>query len=161
MTIHLLPPTGPVSVPTVTVGLYTTYADAERAVDYLSDHGFPVRYATIVGTDLRLVESVLGRMTTSRAALAGAGGGVWFGLLIGAPLALVTPGAWWPVLAAGVLGGTLWGAGAAAVAHAATRGRRDFASRRHLDATRYQVTVPADHEDHARRLLMQHMWRTA
>ncbi|GAA1037083.1 hypothetical protein GCM10009557_49630 [Virgisporangium ochraceum] len=116
MTIQLLLPADPVSVPTATVGTYGTYTDAQRAVDYLSDHGFPVQHATIVGTDLRLVESVLGRMTTPRAALAGAGSGAWFGLLVGALLALFTPGAWWLVPAAAVVGGTLWGAGMAAVA---------------------------------------------
>jgi hypothetical protein len=54
-----------------TVAIYDRYEDAERAVDYLSDHGFPVENAQIVGSDLHLVEQVTGRVTTGRAALAG------------------------------------------------------------------------------------------
>src|SRR5262245_16799865 len=73
----------PDAQPVVTVGTFTDYASAQRAVDYLSDNGFPVERAAMVGTDLRLVERVLGRMTTARAALAGAASGAWFGLLIG------------------------------------------------------------------------------
>jgi heat induced stress protein YflT len=58
-----------------TVSTYGSYQDAERAVDYLSDHGFPVENAQIVGSNLRLVEQVTGRVTTGRATLAGAGSG--------------------------------------------------------------------------------------
>src|ERR1700709_300020 len=33
------------------IGSYPTYAEAQRAVDYLSDHEFPVQQVTIVGVD--------------------------------------------------------------------------------------------------------------
>jgi hypothetical protein len=56
-----------------TVSSYKTYEEAERAVDYLSDNGFPVENAQIVGSNLRLLEQVTGRVTTGRATLAGAG----------------------------------------------------------------------------------------
>src|SRR5262245_33571696 len=55
--------------PTVTVATYETYAEAQRAVDYLSDNGFPVQHTAIIGTDLRLVETVTGRLTIARAAV--------------------------------------------------------------------------------------------
>ncbi len=144
---------------TTVVGDFPTYAAAQQAVDYLSDHGFPVQHATIIGTDLRLVETVTGRMTVARAAASGAAAGAWFGLLLGAVLALFTTGSWIPLLAAAALGGAVWGAVLAAVAHAATRGRRDFASRRQLAAARYHLTVGADHAEDAGRLLLQHTWR--
>jgi hypothetical protein len=35
--------------PRTTVAVYDSYADAERAVDYLSDHDYPVERASIVG----------------------------------------------------------------------------------------------------------------
>jgi hypothetical protein len=38
---------------------------AEAAVDYLADRRFPVEKIAIVGRDVRLVEQVIGRMTTS------------------------------------------------------------------------------------------------
>ena len=72
------PPSGGEAVST-----YTSYEDAQRAVDYLSDNGFPVEHAQIVGSNLRLVEQVTGRVTTGSATLAGAGSGAWFGLFIG------------------------------------------------------------------------------
>jgi hypothetical protein len=46
------------------IASFASYADAERAVDHLTDASFPVEYADIVGRDLRLVERVTGRMTT-------------------------------------------------------------------------------------------------
>ncbi|MDT5230688.1 MAG: hypothetical protein QOI39_1188, partial [Mycobacterium sp.] len=45
------------------VGSYPTYAEAQRAVDYLSDQQFPVQQVTIVGVDLMQVERVTGRLT--------------------------------------------------------------------------------------------------
>src|ERR1700754_4383924 len=69
--------------PTVTVAVFPDYASAQRAVDYLSDNQFPVEHTAIIGTDLRLVENVIGRLTTGRAALAGTASGAWFGLFIG------------------------------------------------------------------------------
>ncbi|RZU46610.1 hypothetical protein EV385_6685 [Krasilnikovia cinnamomea] len=155
-TTHLPLPAELPTTASTSVGDYPTYAAAQQAVDYLSDHDFAVQHATIVGTDLRLVENVTGRMTIARAALAGAGGGAWLGLLLGAVLALFTTGAWWIVIAVATVGGAAWGATMAAAAHAATRGRRDFASRRHLAAARYHLTVATEHAEHARRLLHQH-----
>ena len=57
-----------------TIASFPDYAEAQRAVDYLSDNGFPVENITIVGSDLKQVERVLGRLTKWKAALAGAGG---------------------------------------------------------------------------------------
>src|SRR5215475_15541466 len=89
--------------PTVTVATYPDYLSAQRAVDFLSDNRFPVEQTAIIGTDLRLVENVLGRLTTGRAALAGAGTGAWFGLLIGLLFGLFSVSAWWRVLFAGLI----------------------------------------------------------
>src|SRR3954452_10547220 len=56
-----------------TITTVTSYEAAERAVDFLSDHDFPVEHVTIVGTGLRYVEQVSRRLTTGNAALLGAG----------------------------------------------------------------------------------------
>jgi hypothetical protein len=45
----------------MSLGTYDKYADAQKAVDYLSDHDFPVQNCMIVGTDLKQVERVTGR----------------------------------------------------------------------------------------------------
>ncbi len=71
----------PVSAAWNTVARFDDYSSAQRAVDWLSDDGFPVEQLDIVGTDLRLVERVTGRLTKARAAAAGALSGMWDGLL--------------------------------------------------------------------------------
>lgn len=144
------PPTQNSPRPTVTVAAYPDYAQAQRAVDYLSDNGFPVEHTAIVGTDLRLVEQVTGRLTTGRAALAGAGSGAWFGLFIGLLFGLFSNSAWIAVVLTAVVVGALWGAAFGAIAHAMTGGRRDFSSRSYLAAGQYAVAVDADHVDAAR-----------
>ncbi|MFF4655748.1 general stress protein [Streptomyces sp. NPDC001381] len=79
MTQH--PPTAGADRPVI--GSCPTHTGAQRTVDFLSDSGFPVERAAIIGSDVRLVEAVLGRLTRSRATLARAGTDAWSGLLVG------------------------------------------------------------------------------
>ena len=134
------------------VGSYDRYDDAQRAVDTLSDRRFPVERVTIVGSDLRLVERVTGRLTVLRAALAGAATGAWIGLLVGLVFSIVSPWVLGPILT-GVLFGLVFGAFWGAVAHAVTRGRRDFASIRALEAARYDVLADEPYAEQAIRVL--------
>ncbi|MFC0509241.1 general stress protein [Micromonospora costi] len=144
------PGTGP---PTVTIGSYPDYPSAQRVVDYLADNRFPVEHSAIVGTNLTLVETVLGRMTTARAALIGAGTGAWFGLFIGLLFGIFTVGNWLGVIVVGLVVGAIWGAVFGAVAHAMTGGQRDFTSASSLRAGQYAVIVDASLADQARQLL--------
>jgi hypothetical protein len=144
------PPVQSAARPTVTVAAYPDYAQAQRAVDYLSDNGFPVEHTAIVGTELRLEEQVTARLTTGRAALAGAGSGAWFGLFIGVLFGLFSNSAWIAVVLTAVVVGALWGAAFGAIAHAMTGGRRDFSSRSYLAAGQYAVAVDAEHVEDAR-----------
>jgi hypothetical protein len=156
------PSTEPVDVkPTVTVATYQDYTSAQRAVDYLSDNEFPVERTAIIGTDLRLVETVLGRLTTARAALAGLASGAWFGLFIGLLFGLFSDSSWLGVLLAGLFIGAAWGAIFGAIAHTATGGQRDFRSRSSLQAGQYAVTAEADFADQARQLLVRLNWQTS
>ncbi|WP_433307645.1 general stress protein [Actinoplanes sp. CA-030573] len=149
------------AVPTVVVGTYPDYAMAQQAVDHLSDNKFPVERTAIIGTDLRLVENVLGRLTTGRAALAGAASGAWFGLFVGLLFGLFSDSSWFGVILVCLLIGAAWGAIFGAIAHAATGGRRDFASRSSLQAGQYAVTSDAEVADQARQLLVQLNWRAS
>ena len=149
------------SVPTVVVASYPDYAAAQQAVDYLSDNKFAVEHTAIVGTDLRLVENVLGRLTTARAALAGAASGAWFGLFIGLLFGLFSNSNWVAVILSGMLIGAIWGAVFGAIAHAATGGRRDFASRSSLQAGQYAVTTDPEVADQARTLLISLNWNAS
>lgn len=141
---------------------YRTYAEAQRAVDFLSDHEFPVEKSSIIGSDLRLVENVIGRLTRGRAALAGAGSGAWFGLLFGVLITVFatgtgsTAGIVLECVALGLVFGAVFGF----VAHAATRGQRDFSSLSGIVASRYEVQVDRDVAEDAQNLLATLAWRT-
>src|SRR3954469_24618101 len=65
------------------LGVYDDYAAAQKAVDFLSDNEFPVQNCLIVGTDLKQVERVTGRLTNSRVAVSGLLSGAWMGLFVG------------------------------------------------------------------------------
>ncbi len=154
-------PAGGPAVPSEVVGTFADYAAAQQAVDLLSDQKFPVQRTAIIGTDLRLVENVLGRLTTGRAALAGAASGAWFGLFIGVIFALFSDTTWFGVILVCLLIGAAWGAIFGAIAHAATGGRRDFASRSSIQAGQYAVMTDPDLADQARQILIQLNWRAS
>jgi len=142
------------------VATFDDYGMAQRAVDYLSDNKFPVEHTAIVGTNLKLVENVLGRMTIGRAAVAGLTSGAWFGLFIGLLLGIFIDGGWWAPVLTGVLIGALWGAVFGAIAHAMTRGRRDFTSTSSLQADQYAVMVTSQQAESARELLTRLNWQS-
>lgn len=140
------------------VASFGEYRSAQRAVDALSDARFPVQNVTIVGTDLRLVEAVTGRLSWGSAAAKGAIGGAWFGLLIGLFLAIFDVDSDWSGFAL-ILWALLWGAIAGAifglVAYAFTGGQRDFLSQSQIAAARYDVYVGGGLANRARELLGQ------
>lgn len=146
-----VPPTG------LPVGSYDTYAEAQRAVDFLSDEKFPVEAVTIVGSDLQLVERVLGRLTWGRAAAAGAMSGLWFGLLVGLLLGLFAEpeSAFFVLILTGLLIGAVFGAISGVLSYAATGGHRDFTSRTQVVAKRYDVLCDSRTAEQARGLLAQ------
>lgn len=126
----------------MSLGTYDNYEDAQKAVDYLSDNEFAVENCMIVGTDLRQVERVTGRLTRGRVAGAGALSGMWIGLFVGLIFTLFDQGnasslAVLSTVAFGALFGVVW----AFLGFAATKGRRDFTSISQVVATRYEVLV--------------------
>jgi hypothetical protein len=141
-----------------TVATYGSYAEAERAVDFLSDKGFPVERAAIVGTGLRTVEQISGRITTGRAALLGAGQGALIGLLFALLFGIffdLGAGGFLGLLVYALVAGALFGALLAAIAQAAQGGRRDFASVSGMQADTYEVQVDDEVSAQARQLLSE------
>jgi len=133
------------------VASYSSYEEAQAAVDRLSDDGFPVEHLDIVGSGLRLVERVTGRLTKGRAATAGLASGAWFGLMIGLVIGLFSKGAnWFGVVLGGIVIGAIWGALFGYAGHAATRGRRDFSSTKTLVAMKYDVIARDGQADAAK-----------
>ena len=148
---------GSVSMPLggVQVGSYDTYEQAQAAVDYMSDQKFPVENVTIIGSDLRMVEKVTGRLTLGRASAAGAAGGAWWGLFVGLLLGIFSTdgSAWVGSVLTGLLVGLLFGALFGWMGYAATRGRRDFTSTSSITAGRYDVMCAPPRAEEARALL--------
>jgi hypothetical protein len=70
------------------LAVYDDYAAAQRTVDFLADEHFPVEQCMIVGTDLKRIERITGRLTTGRVLAGGGLSGLWFGLFIGLVFAL-------------------------------------------------------------------------
>jgi len=135
--------------------VYDDYAAAQKAVDFLSDEKFPVEQCMIVGTELKRVERITGRLTTGKVAMGGAVSGLWFGLFIGLLFSLFTDGNTLSIIASTALIGILFGVISALVGYAATRGRRDFSSVTQVVATRYEVLVEHKSAARARELLAQ------
>ena len=126
----------------MSLGTYLKYEDAQKAVDYLSDQNFAVENCMIVGTELKQVERVTGRLTYARAALAGAASGAWLGLFVGLLLGLFSQdGNWLAAVITGVLFGLMFGIAMGVAGYAATGGQRDFTSVSQVIATRYEVLV--------------------
>ncbi len=147
---------GPLSLPTPPkgwpVGSYPTYAEAQKAVDHLSDSQFPVQQVTIVGVDLMQVERVIGRLSWGKVLLGGVLSGAWLGIFIGLLLGLLT-GNLAQALIAAVPAGVMFGLITSAVPYAMSKGTRDFSSTMQLVAGRYDVLCDPQSAERARDML--------
>ena len=133
------------------------YADAECAVDYVSDQRFAVSRVAIVGRDLEYVEQVFGRLNYGAAALRGAGSGALVGALIGWIFGLFN----WiePLISAvvlagyGLIFGAIVGALIGLLMHTLQGGRREFHSVSGLRPKYYHVVADVEVADRALQLL--------
>ena len=133
---------------------YDTYAEAQRAVDFLADKEFPVEDVMIVGTDLKQVERVSGRLTTGKVLVGGLLSGVWIGVFVGLVFALFDDGEGiLQRLVSTVLIGALFGLVWAWLGYRSTGGQRDFTSISQVVASRYEVLTEHRHAQRARELL--------
>lgn len=136
-----------------TVASCRTHAEAEAAVDRLSDAGFPVDRVAIVGRGLQFVEQVTGRVTATRviaqSALTGAVIGALVGWFLGLfdwvePLVSAVALALWGVLFGLILGAILgW------LARAVDPRGRDFTSVVGMRADSYDLLVDDEVADDA------------
>lgn len=124
------------------VGVYNTYDDAQRVVDFLADQKFPVQHLAIVGTELRSVERVLGRRNWGTVILAGVQNGVTTGIMISLLMMLfVQEAAANPlvIIVYALLIGIFVGVVMSSISYWAARGKRDFTSVSQTIATKYEV----------------------
>lgn len=123
------------------LGSYDSYPEAQAVVDRLAKAEFPVKQVSIVGSGLKTVERVTGRMTWGKAAGAGAASGAWIGLFIGLVLFLFSPTPSFAPLLAAILIGVAFGMIFAIASYAVTRRRHDFTSISQVLASQYEVIV--------------------
>jgi hypothetical protein len=147
------------STPTLPKGVgiasFETYLEAQRAVDQLSDRAFPVERTTIVGTDLRMVERITGRLTYPRVALAGAMSGAWFGLFVGLLFGLISEGDLFLMLLPALVIGAAFGMLFGIVSYALTGGKRDFTSSSQVVAGTYSLLCDPELAGQARQVLAE------
>ena len=138
------------------VGLYSSYAEAQKAVDYLADEKFEVQNLAIVGTDLKSVERVLGRRSWGTVIGQGVQSGISTGLLVGVIFLLFGQVRSVLLLLLGSLAiGILLGIVFAAIGYAMTKGKRDFTSVTQTVATKYEVLCEHKVAAQAREMLLR------
>ncbi|MET0853044.1 MAG: general stress protein [Microterricola sp.] len=133
---------------------YSSYAEAQSAVDALARADFPVKQLAIIGNDLKSVELVTGKMSYGRAAIGGAASGAWLGIFLGLILFIFSPsGESTPMIFAALLIGAGFGMLFGLVNYSIKRKRRDFSSVMQVIAVSYTVLAPGELVHRARNLL--------
>ena len=124
---------------------FTQYNEAVAYVEKLVANGFPAGFIAIVGTDVRTVERVRGRLSYARVALNGAITGSWLGLIFAfffGGTATESLGVSSP-LTAGIVMGAGLGMLFAVIRMSLAKSKRHFVSQSSVIALKYQVQVPA------------------
>ena len=138
----------------MSLGTFDKYEEAQKTVDTLSDKQFPVENCLIVGTELKQLERITGRLTWGRVLLGGALSGVWLGLFVGLIFALfAAQGGVIQIVLSTVLFGALFGIAWAAAGYAITGGQRDFSSVSLIVPSKYEVLVEHKFAQQARDIL--------
>lgn len=137
------------------VGIYDTYADAQKAVDYLADEKFEVQNLAIVGTELKSVERVLGRRSWGTVIQQGVLSGISTGLLVALVMLIFTrPASFLALILVSLAIGIALGIAFAAAAYAMSRGKRDFTSISQTVAMKYEVLCEHKLAAQAREMLL-------
>jgi hypothetical protein len=151
----------PVSIPSgQSMGEFASYEAATAFVNKLIEGEFAASKISIVGSDLKLVERVRGRLGYGRVALGGALTGIWIGLLLaillGAGIEVTAdnqinyvPEEFIATLVIGVGIGMLINI----LRFSLSKNRRNFVSAPISVAQSYQVIVPNEAADAAREAL--------
>ncbi len=130
----------------LTLATFTDYKQAVSYVEKMIENNFPARSVSIVGTDLKTVESIKGKLGYGRVSLSGALTGSWLGMFFGLIFGASGAGTE-AVLLTNVAAGVVIGAGIGmlinVIRFSLTKNRRGFISGQMVVAKKYEVVVPA------------------
>ena len=136
-----------------TVAEFEQYLEAVQYVDKLVGADFPTAMVAIVGSDLKTVERLQGKLSYAKVALNGAVAGSWMGLIFGI-LFSGSPDATGALNFSSVGSSIFIGAGAImllnVIRFSLTKNKRQFLSSSMVVASRYEVIVPNELADQAR-----------
>lgn len=130
-----------------TLKTFTDYKLAVKFVEGMIENDFPARLVSIIGTDLKTVESIKGKLGYGRVALSGALTGSWLGMFFGLIFGATGAGEE-AVLLTNIAAGVVIGAGIGmmlnVIRFSLTKNRRGFISGQMVVAKKYEVVVPKD-----------------
>lgn len=137
----------------VEVASFRQYHEVLAAMEKLSTEEFPVQKVSIVGSDMRSVERVVGAMSYAKAALSGALSGAWIGFFFGLLLML-----WGGAESAGFFAFAIlvcvgFGMISGVISYALSKKRKNFRSVSQLIPAVYTLVVEPDGAGEARRIL--------
>lgn len=133
------------------VAKFAEYAAAVDCVDQLIRHEFPAPMVAIVGSDLRSVERVRGKLSYASVAFRGIITGSWLGLIV---TLLLPVGS---VTAAGIIIGAGLGMLFNVLRFSLARNRHEFSSSTQVIAANYDIVVPHPMADKAKQAMDEHL----
>jgi hypothetical protein len=135
------------------LGEYESYVEAQKVIDRLAKADFAITGLAIVGSDLKTVEVVTGRLSYGRAAFAGAASGSWLGLFFGLLIFVFSTVPEFSYVVAAALIGAGLGMIFGIISYSIGRRRRDFSSTHQVLASTYQIIIDPNQTARARQAL--------
>lgn len=131
------------------IATFKQYQEAQVFVDNLVKNNFPAGSVAIVGSDLRTVERVRGKINYARLSIGGAVTGAWLGLAFGlifggtsdASGAMLLPGV--QTIGSPIVIGAGLGMLFNVTRYGLSRNKRSYVSASSVVAAKYQIQVPA------------------
>ena len=146
------------------IATFTDYKQAVAYVEKMIENNFPARSVSIVGTDLKTVESIKGKLGYGRVSLSGALTGSWLGMFFGLIFGATGAGTE-AVLLTNVTAGVVIGAGIGmlinVIRFSLTKNRRGFISGQMVVAKKYEIVVPAQQLELAKKAVSDSKPKTA
>lgn len=139
------------------VAKFDNYAAAVDCVDQLIRHDFPAPMVAIVGSDLRSVERVRGKLSYGSLALRGLITGSWLGLLVSLFIPVPTGSSAGVATGAAIVLGAGLGMLFNILRFSFTRNRHEFSSSTAVIAAAYDVIVPHPMAQQAKDAMAEHL----